>query len=321
MNDTRQTQSSLALVFPGQGSQSVGMLSSLAEQFPAVLETFREASGVLGYDLWQLVKEGPQDALNCTNRTQPAMLAAGVAVWRVWIESGGSTPALMAGHSLGEYTALVCAEALTFPDAVGLVAERGQLMQEAVPAGVGAMAAILGLDDDSVRKTCDEAAQGQIVSAVNFNSPGQVVIAGHTAAVERAMDIAKAGGAKKTLLLPVSVPSHCSLMQPAAQRFAVSLANADFRTPRIPVIQNADAASHDTVASVVAALARQLYSPVRWVETVQGFGTQGIKLVLEAGPGKVLASLNRRIDKTQGALPVYDPDTLSKAIEAAATYA
>lgn len=321
MIETTQTQGSLAVVFPGQGSQSVGMLSSLAEQFPVVLETFREASSVLGYDLWRLVKEGPQDALNCTDRTQPAMLAAGVAVWRVWTESGGRTPALLAGHSLGEYTALVCAGALAFPDAVRLVEERGRLMQEAVPAEVGAMAAVLGLDDDSVRQACDEAAQGQIVTAVNFNSPGQVVIAGHKEAVERAMDVAKAGGAKKTLLLPVSVPSHCSLMQPAAQRFAGALANANFRAPRIPVIQNADAASHDTVKLVVAALARQLYSPVRWVETVQAFSARGVKLVLEAGPGKVLASLNRRIDKTQGALPVYDPDTLLKALEAAATYA
>jgi [acyl-carrier-protein] S-malonyltransferase len=321
MNDTTRTQASLAVVFPGQGSQSVGMLKSLAEQSPAVTETFQEASSVLDYDLWHLVSEGPKDALDCTDRTQPAMLAAGVAVWRVWTESGGPIPALMAGHSLGEYTALVCAGALAFPDAVRLVAERGRLMQEAVPPGVGAMAAILGLDDDGVRQACDKAAQGQIVAAVNFNSPGQVVIAGHKEAVARAMDVARAGGAKRALLLPVSVPSHCSLMLPAAQRFAAFLAEADFRAPRIPVIQNVDAVSHDTVESLVAALERQLHSPVRWVETVRGLGAKGIKLVLEAGPGKVLASLNKRIDKAQEALSVYDPDTLSEALETAARYA
>lgn len=304
----------LAMVFPGQGSQSVGMLAELAVACPQVGATFAEASEVLGYDLWQLVQDGPEEMLNQTDRTQPAMLAAGVAVWRVWQERGGAQPVLMAGHSLGEYTALVCAGAIDFIEAIALVAERGRCMQSAVPAGVGAMAAILGLDDDAVAAVCAQSAGGEVVSPVNFNSPGQVVIAGHAAAVDRAVVTAKVAGAKRAVTLPVSVPSHCALMEPAAREFAARLAETTIQQPRIPVIQNVDAAAHDQPDDIRDNLSRQLYSPVQWVKTVQGMGASGVSRIIEAGPGKVLAALCKRIDKGIAAAAIYDPVTLEAAL-------
>lgn len=305
----------LAIVFPGQGSQSVGMLQDLAADRSVVRETFAEASDVLGNDLWALVSQGPKELLDRTDLTQPAMLCAGVAVWRAWIDAGGSAPGWMAGHSLGEFSALVCSEALAFPDAVALVGARGRFMQEAVPAGEGAMAALLGLDDEQVTSLCQETARGQVLAPVNFNSPGQVVIAGEASAVERAVGAAKAAGAKRALRLPVSVPSHCSLMRPAAERLAEELAGVRLAPPRIPVLHNV---SVDTAADPVAIrelLIRQLYSPVRWVETVRRLADEGVTTLLEAGPGKVLAGLTKRIDKRLEALPVFDPPGLAAALE------
>lgn len=304
----------LAIVFPGQGSQSVGMLAELAGAHPEVRATFAEASSVLDYDLWALVQNGPEADLNQTDRTQPAMLAAGVAVWRVWSRLGGATPAFMAGHSLGEYTALVCAGSLAFADGIRLVAERGRRMQEAVPAGIGAMAAILGLDDDQVREACSAAAQDEVVQAVNFNSPGQVVIAGHKAAVDRACEGAKAMGAKRAVPLAVSVPSHSSLMQPAAQAFAATLAATEIEAPQIPVIHNADVAAYTESAAIRDALIRQIYNPVRWVETIRFLGAQGVSRIVEAGPGKVLAGLNKRIDKNITSLAAFDSASLAEAL-------
>lgn len=308
---------SLAFVFPGQGSQSPGMLGALAAAQPIVGETFAEAAEALGYDLWALVQEGPEAELNKTEKTQPALLAAGVAVWRVWNARGGPPPAFMAGHSLGEYTALVCADALDFGAALQLVEFRGQVMQQAVPAGQGAMAAILGLDDADVVAACAEAARGEVVSAVNYNSPGQVVIAGSKAAVERAIEACKAKGAKRALPLPVSVPSHCALMRPAAERMAARLEAVALRAPAIPVVHNVDVALHTQPAAIREALVAQLYSPVRWVEIVRHLAAQGVDTLVEAGPGKVLAGLNRRIDKAMNALPVFDPDSLQAALQAA----
>ncbi|MDH5444649.1 MAG: ACP S-malonyltransferase [Gammaproteobacteria bacterium] len=307
---------SIGFIFPGQGSQSVGMLSGLAEAHEQVVATFQEASSVLGFDLWQLVQEGPAEKLNSTEITQPAMLAAGVATYRVWLAEGGVTPTVMAGHSLGEYSALVCAGVLNFADAASLVAERGRLMQQAVPAGSGAMAAILGLDDDTVKAVCDEAAEGDIVEPVNFNSPGQVVVAGSKDAVERATVVAKDKGAKRAVLLPVSVPSHCSLMKPAADELAKKLAEIEFKTPEITVINNVDVASPTGAEEIRDALTRQLYQPVRWVEVIKSMHDQNIETVIESGPGKVLAGLNKRIVKTMNAYPVYDTETLTKALSA-----
>jgi len=303
-----------ACVFPGQGSQSIGMLQALAAKHAVVGETFASASHVLGYDLWSLVQNGPEEELNQTTNTQPAMLAAGVAVWRVWRALGGPEPIVMAGHSLGEYTALVCADALAFEAAVALVAERGRLMQAAVPAGVGAMAAIVGLDDDSVRAACAAAAQGEVVEAVNFNSPGQVVIAGHNTAVQRAMTLAKAAGAKRAVPLAVSVPSHCALMRDAAERLAECLAAVSIESPRIPVLHNADVAIYTDAAAIRDALARQLYQPVRWVETIHALHARGASTVVECGPGKVLAGLIKRIDPTLVGLPIYDDGSLQEAL-------
>lgn len=286
-----------AYVFPGQGSQSVGMLADVAEAYPIVEETFAEASDVLGYDLWQLVQNGPAEDLNETHRTQPALLAASVALYRVAQQAGHGEPEYMAGHSLGEYSALVCAGALDFADAVALVAKRGKFMQTAVPAGVGAMAAVIGLEDDIVSKVCAEQAQNEVVEAVNFNSPGQVVIAGHVAAVERAGDACKAAGAKRVLPLPVSVPSHCALMHPAAEQLKLELADVTISRPRIPVINNVDVAAPTDSAQIRDALIRQLYSPVRWTETIRKLAAEGITHIYEIGPGKVLTGLNKRIDK------------------------
>ena len=306
--------STLAIVFPGQGSQSVGMLSELAAAYPVVTETFAEATAVLGEDLGALVSEGPEERLNQTDITQPAMLAAGVAVWRVWQETGGREPAYLAGHSLGEYTALVCAGSLSFEDAVSLVAERGRFMQEAVPAGEGAMAAILGLDDDAVRQVCADAARGEVVEAVNFNAPGQVVIAGARSAVERAVTAAKDAGAKRAMPLPVSVPSHCALMRPASERLARRLETLEVKAPRIPVVHNVDVSLAGDAAGIRERLVAQLHNPVRWVETVQFMAGAGVGTLVECGPGKVLAGLTRRIDRELQGLAVQDPASLEKAL-------
>lgn len=303
-----------AFVFPGQGSQSVGMLADVAASYPVVRETFANASDILGLDLWKLVQEGPEDALNRTQNTQPAMLAAGVALWRVWDDEGGAKPTYMAGHSLGEYTALTCAGSLRFEDAVAVVAERGRLMQEAVPEGQGAMAAILGLNDEQVRAVCEQAAQSEVVAAVNFNSPGQVVIAGQRAAVERAVALAGEKGAKRAVTLPVSVPSHCSLMEPAAERLAERLNEIEFTTPKIPVIQNVDAGVADDPAAIREKLCQQLYRPVLWVDGVRYMIDEGVGTFIECGPGKVLAGLCKRVSREAVALPFFDAATLEKAL-------
>ncbi|WP_239952456.1 ACP S-malonyltransferase [Pantoea sp. Z09] len=305
----------LAFVFPGQGSQTVGMLSELAASYPQVEATFREASDALGYDLWQLVSNGPAEELNKTWQTQPALLAASVAIYRVWQQQGGKQPALMAGHSLGEYSALVCAGVLDFADAIKLVELRGKLMQEAVPEGTGAMQAIIGLDDAAIRKACEESAQGQVVSPVNFNSPGQVVIAGNKEAVERAGAACKAAGAKRALPLPVSVPSHCALMKPAADKLAVALENITFNAPSVPVVNNVDVKCESDAAAIRHALVRQLYSPVRWTESVEFMASQGVTQLLEMGPGKVLTGLTKRIVDSLTAAAVNDPTSLSAALE------
>lgn len=304
-----------AFVFPGQGSQTVGMLSELAVSYPQVEETFREASDALGYDLWQLVSNGPAEELNKTWQTQPALLAASVAIYRVWQQQGGKQPSLMAGHSLGEYSALVCAGVIDFADAIKLVELRGKLMQEAVPEGTGAMQAIIGLDDASIRKACEESAQGQVVSPVNFNSPGQVVIAGNKEAVERAGAACKAAGAKRALPLPVSVPSHCALMKPAADKLAGALEKITFNAPSVPVVNNVDVKCESDAAAIRHALVRQLYSPVRWTESVEFMASQGITQLLEMGPGKVLTGLTKRIVDSLTAAAVNDPTSLSAALE------
>lgn len=306
----------LAIVFPGQGSQSVGMLSELYTAYPVVQETFTEASAALGYDLWALISNGPEADLNETHRTQPALLTASVAVWRLWQQQNGTAPAYLAGHSLGEYSALVCAGVLSLADAVKLVEKRGQYMQQAVPAGVGAMSAIIGLDDAAIAKACAEVAQGEVVSPVNYNSPGQVVIAGHKAAVERAGEACKAAGAKRALPLPVSVPSHCALMRPAAEQLAVDLAALNFNTAVIPVINNVDVQSADSAEAVKDALIRQLYSPVRWTETIEYLAAQGVTQVLELGAGKVLSGLIKRIDKNLATSSVNDEASLQAALAA-----
>jgi [acyl-carrier-protein] S-malonyltransferase len=305
---------SLAFVFPGQGSQSVGMMHALAAEFPVVKQTFAEASQALGKDLWQLVEQGPEEQLNQTEITQPVMLAAGVATWRAWLAANGPRPQTMAGHSLGEYSALVCSEALDFAEAMKLVADRARFMQQAVPAGQGAMAAILGMEDDAVRKLCEQAAQGEVLDAVNFNSPGQVVIAGTATAVARAVEQAKAAGAKRAILLPVSVPSHCRLMHPAAQQMAGRLQQAEIRRPRIPVIHNTHVQAESDPQAIRNALVRQIESPVRWVETIQKMTADGVTRIVECGPGKVLAGLNKRIVKTVETFPVLDPATLHAAL-------
>ena len=287
---------SIAFVFPGQGSQAIGMMAGF-EAHPTVKATFDEASAVLGEDLWMLVTDGPEEALNRTFNTQPVMLTAGVALWRAWQAAGGVTPAIVAGHSLGEYTALVAAGALAFRDAVPLVRFRAKVMQEAVPAGVGAMAAILGLDAGAVAAACAEAAHGQVVEPVNFNTPEQIVIAGHREAVERAIAAATARGAKRGVLLPVSAPFHSSLMKPAGERLAARLAEVPFASPAIPVVQNVDAEAKSDPDGIRAALALQAASPVRWVETIQAFASRGVTQIVECGPGRVLTGMTKRIDR------------------------
>ncbi len=304
-----------AFIFPGQGSQSVGMLADLAAEYPLIEETFAQASEALGYDLWQLVQEGPAEKLNETQRTQPALLAASVAIYRVLEAQGVAAPEWMAGHSLGEYSALVCSGAMDFADAIQLVTKRGELMQEAVPAGVGAMAAIIGLDDARVEEACAAAAGDQVVSAVNFNSPGQVVIAGHAEAVERAGEACKEAGAKRALPLPVSVPSHCALMQPAAEKLAVELGKITLRTPNVPVVNNVDVKVEREADAIRDALVRQLYSPIRWTETVQQLAEQGVTELYEIGPGKVLSGLTKRIDKALQSDAVNTVESIQKVQE------
>lgn len=297
---------SLAFVFPGQGSQSLGMLSELGAQQHVIIDTFAEASAALGYDLWALTQQGPEEQLNQTDKTQPAILAASVALWRLWQAEGGPRPAFVAGHSLGEYSALVAAGSLPFADAVKLVELRVQLMQQAVPAGQGGMAAILGLEDADVLAACAEAAQGEVVSAVNFNAPGQVVIAGSAAAVERAIEACKAKGAKRAMALPVSVPSHCDLMRPAAERFAASVEAIAWQAPQIPLVQNVSAAVVADLDTLKRDLLAQLYSPVRWVESMVALGDRGVTSLVECGPGKVLSGLNKRCVK---GVSTYNLDT------------
>ena len=309
-------KNTLAIVFPGQGSQAVGMLSELYQQHDVVKHTFAEASAALGYDLWALVANGPEADLNETQRTQPALLTASVAVWRLWQQQGGATPAYFAGHSLGEYSALVCAGVLTLADAVKLVEKRGNYMQQAVPAGVGAMFAIIGLDDAAIVKACADAARGEVVSPVNYNSPGQVVIAGHKAAVERAGELCKAAGAKRALPLPVSVPSHCALMRPAAEQLVTDLTALHFNNAVIPVVNNVDVAIAPDAAAIKDALVRQLYSPVQWTQTIEWLAAQGVTQVLELGAGKVLSGLIKRIDKNLSCTSVGDIASLQAALAA-----
>ena len=308
---------SFAFFFPGQGSQSLGMMNGF-DGTAVVKATFDEASAVLGQDLWAMINGDDAAPINETVNTQPLMLVAGVATYRAYLEAGGKAPAVAAGHSLGEYTALVVAGALDFADAVKLVRLRAELMQSAVPQGEGAMAAILGLDDDVVREVCAEAAQGSVVEAVNFNSPGQVVIAGAAAAVERAMELAKEKGAKRALPLPVSVPSHCSLMKPAAEKLAEALKNVVIKTPQIRVIHNADVAAYDDAEKIKDALVRQLYSPVRWTETVNVLVAEGVTQSAECGPGKVLAGLAKRINKEASCSALTDAAQVAAFIESQA---
>jgi len=305
-----------AMVFPGQGSQSLGMMAALADQEPLIKTTFDEAAEALGFDLWQLCQQGPEAQLSATENTQPAMLTAGVATWRVWRDKGGAMPVAMAGHSLGEYTALVCADALDFKTAVSLVRFRGQAMQSAVPVGQGAMAAILGLDDADVVAACAQAAQGEVVQAANFNSPGQVVIAGSKAAVERAIEVLKAKGAKRALMLPVSAPSHTELMRPAAERMAERLKDVTFNTPIVPVYTTVGVRPQGDAASIRAAMFDQLVGPVRWSEIVQTLLKTGATKIVECGPGKVLTGLNRRIERNKdiAMLAVEDPASLTEAL-------
>lgn len=305
-----------AFVFPGQGSQSVGMLADLSATYSIVKHTFEEASEVLAYDLWNLTQKGPKEILNQTDKTQPALLAAGVAVWRIWQQQGGSEPRLMAGHSFGEYSALVCAGALDFVDAVNLAQARGLFMQTAVPEGEGAMAAILGLEEAKVIEICTQVAQNQIVSPVNFNAPGQVVIAGHTSTVNQAISLAKTAGAKRAVLLPVSVPAHSILMQPAAKQMEEYLASVNVTTPTIPVIHNVDVSVKTEPADIRTALTAQIYNPVRWVETIEKMVTEGVLTLFESGPGKVLTGLNKRIARTIKAKPIMDTQTLEQALQA-----
>ena len=304
---------SLAFVFPGQGSQSLGMLADLGAQQALIRDTFNEASDALGYDLWALTQQGPEERLNETDKTQPAILTASIALWRLWLVEGGARPAFVAGHSLGEYSALVAAGAIEFSAAVKLVELRGQLMQQAVPAGQGGMAAILGLEDADVLAACAEAAQDEVVSAVNFNAPGQVVIAGAAAAVERAIEACKARGAKRAMPLPVSVPSHCALMRPAAEKFADAVNALAWQSPQIALVQNVSAAVAGDLDTLKRDLLAQLYSPVRWVESMQLLAEKGVGELVECGPGKVLAGLNKRCVKGVNTHNLETPDSFAAA--------
>lgn len=306
-------QENLAFVFPGQGSQKIGMLSTLAEEYPIVTETFSEASDILGYDLWARVQKGTAEEINLTECTQPLLLAASVAIWRVWKFRGGITPAFLAGHSLGEWSALVCAEVITFADGIKLVQQRGKFMQEAVPAGVGAMAAIIGLSDELIQAACKSASEklNEEVGAVNFNSPGQVVIAGHTAAVECAMALCKEAGAKRTLPLPVSAPFHTSLMRPAASRLAEQVMQTPFMTPKIPVVHNVHAKIESNPEDIKNIIIEQIYTPVQWVDCVNTLAENGVNQIVECGPGKVLSGLIKRINKSIATTPIETPDSMN----------
>ncbi|MCL5041020.1 MAG: ACP S-malonyltransferase [Gammaproteobacteria bacterium] len=306
---------SLAFVFPGQGSQAVGMLAAQADKHAVIKQTFAEASEVLGYDLWQLCQQGPEADLNRTDRTQPAILTASVALWRLWCAKTDKRPAYVAGHSLGEYSALVAAEVISFADAVRLVERRGQLMQQAVPEGQGGMAAILGLEDQQIIDICAQVAEGDVVSAVNFNAPGQVVIAGQAAAVQRAVDACKAAGAKRAMPLPVSVPSHCALMRPAAEELARDLAGLQWQEPAMTLVQNVSAAAPENLDSLRQQLVEQLYSPVRWVESVSWIAAQGVTDLVECGPGKVLSGLNKRCAKGVGTHNIDSVEGLVAALQ------
>jgi [acyl-carrier-protein] S-malonyltransferase len=308
----------LGFVFPGQGSQSTGMLVELASNNENVARTFEEASNSLGFDLLELIRDNPAEALNKTENTQPAILTCSVALWRLWQEMTGDLPVYLAGHSLGEYSALVCADVLSLTDAVVLVTDRGRFMQEAVPEGVGAMAAIVGLEREEVQQLCVEAEQSQIVSAANFNSPNQIVIAGHREAVERACSLAKNAGAKRAILLPISVPSHCSLMSDAAERFALRLGQITFSQANIPVVQNVDAKLRSNPNEIKQSLLQQLHQPVRWVETIEYLGAKGVGRIIECGPGKVLTGLIKRIDRSLKVHAVFDKDSLDAALNGGA---
>jgi [acyl-carrier-protein] S-malonyltransferase len=305
----------IAFVFPGQGSQSIGMLAELGAEHPIVMETFAQASEVLGYDLWKLVQHDEDGQLNQTHITQPALLTASVALWRLWLQQGGLMPSVLAGHSLGEYSALVCAGALEFTDAVRLVEARGQFMQAAVPPGEGAMAAIIGMDDDAIAIACEASAQGQVVAPVNYNSPGQVVIAGSKAAVERAMVACKEAGAKRALPLPVSVPSHCALMLPAADKLRTMLAGMTVKVPSVSVVQNVDAKVAHSAEAIVNNLVAQLHQPVLWTQCVESIAASGVELVVECGPGKVLNGLTKRINKTLQTASINDAASFAATLE------
>lgn len=302
-----------AFVFPGQGSQKVGMLANAHGQYASVRDSFAEASDALGYDMWDLIQNGEQDALNMTETTQPVLLTSSVALWRAWLEQGGTTPALMAGHSLGEFSALVCAGALGFADAVQLVRQRGAFMQTAVPVGEGAMAAIIGLDDEAINGICQEV-EG-VVAAVNFNSPGQVVIAGHTAAVDTAIAALKEAGAKRAMPLPVSAPFHTELMKPAGERLAEALAGISIVSPEVPVVHNVHAGTEPDPEKIRSLLVEQIYSPVQWTSCVQAMTEAGVTQIVECGPGKVLSGLNRRIDKTLSSFSLEEPDSLAATLQ------
>ncbi|MDG1819251.1 MAG: ACP S-malonyltransferase [Porticoccaceae bacterium] len=304
----------LAFVFPGQGSQKIGMLADLAAANPLVEETFKEASEVLGYDAWKLIQEGEQEDINLTERTQPILLTASVAIWRLWQQQGGPQPTAMAGHSLGEWSALVCAGVVSFTDAVEIVRARGAFMQQAVPVGVGAMAAIMGIDDDIVVNACTEAAGDEIVAAVNFNAPGQVVIAGDAAAVARAIDICKKAGAKRAVELPVSAPFHTSLMRPAADNLAELVEKTTFSAPQIPVLHNVDAQPETDPAAIKALMLEQIYKPVLWVDCVNGLSARGAEILIECGPGRVLNGLSKRIDRGLTSLATDDVASLENAL-------
>ena len=308
------SKENLAFIFPGQGSQKVGMLADLAAAYPVVEETFAQASEVLGYNLWQLCQDGPQEELNKTECTQPLLLTSSVAIWRVWQQQGGAVPALLTGHSLGEWSALVCAGIVQFQDAVKIVQLRGRYMQEAVPAGEGAMAAIIGLDDDAINKACEDAAQDEVVAAVNFNSPGQVVIAGSAGAVERASELCKEAGAKRAMPLPVSAPFHTSLMKPAADRLLETIEATVFSAPQIPVIHNVTAAVEAEPEAIKRLMYEQIYTPVPWVDCTKALVAAGIESAVECGPGKVLAGLCKRIDKSISAYGAETPADIDKAL-------
>jgi [acyl-carrier-protein] S-malonyltransferase len=308
----------LAFIFPGQGSQKVGMLNEITSEHSIIQHTFAEASDVLGYDLWAFVQQGPQEELNLTEKTQPLLLTASVALWRLWQQQGLPQPEYLAGHSLGEFTALVCAQSLQFTDAVKLVQQRGQFMQSAVPVGVGAMAAIIGLDDDKINQACNDAAQGECVAAVNYNSPGQVVIAGKAEAVQRAIEACKAAGAKRAMPLPVSAPFHTDLMQPAGEKLGEAIAALTISAPQIPVIHNVHAQTESDPVKIAALLVEQISSPVQWVSCVKTMAESGVAYAVECGPGNVLSGLIRRIDKSIGASTIDSPAGFEKATAAIA---